>query len=293
MKNNYLKYFGFALATILFFILIKLSNVIEFAKNMKVETQEDRIILIIGVIIIMHFVLFIHELGHVVMGLLQGFRFELLVVGLLGIKREEEKIKIYLNKNFGYYGGLGLTVPKDDSSDNLRKFANVLLAGPIASIVFAVMCFFMVNYLANPYGVIVFTAGLASFGIFLATTIPSRSGMFYTDRKRYQRIMTAGKDQDVELAMLTVLGSFVKNQSYKDIKKEVFDVLITDNDLFVKHYGLFNLICWQIEHEGAIDDKVKEEYNQISKKLNKDMVKSYNDEIQKYAEKLKCKIDLN
>lgn len=293
MKNNYLKYFGFALATILFFILIKLSNVIEFAKNMKVEAQEDKIILIIGVIIIMHFVLLIHELGHVVMGLLKGFRFELLVVGLLGIKREEEKIKIYLNKNFCYYGGLGLTVPKDDSQDNLRKFANVLLAGPIASIVFAVMCFFMVNYLANPYGVIVFTAGLASFGIFLATTIPSRSGMFYTDRKRYQRLITAGKDQDVELAMIKVLGSFVKNQSYKDIKKEVFDVLITDNDLFVKHYGLFNFIIWQIEHEGAIDDKVKEEYNQISKKLNKNMVKSYNDEIQKYAEKLKYKIDLN
>jgi hypothetical protein len=220
------------------------------------------------------------------MGLLQGFRFELLVIGLLGVKREEEKIKIYLNKNFGYYGGLGLTVPKDDSSDNLRKFANVLLAGPIASIVFAVMCFFMVNYLANPYGVIVFTAGLASFGIFLATTIPSRSGMFYTDRKRYQRLMTAGKDQKVELAMLTILGSYVKNHSYKDIKKEVFDVLITDNDLFVKHYGLFNLICWQIEHEGAIDDKVKEEYNKISKKLNKNMVKSYNDEIQKYSDKI-------
>lgn len=293
MKNNYLKYFGFALATILFFILIRLSNVIEFAKNMKVEAQEDKIILIIGVIIIMHFVLLIHELGHVVMGLLQRFRFELLVVGLLGIKREEEKIKIYLNKNLGYYSGLGLTVPKDDSSNNLRKFANVLLAGPIASIVFAVMCFFMVNYLANPYGVIVFTAGLASFGIFLATTIPSRSGMFYTDRKRYQRLMTAGKDQEVELAMLTILGSYMKNHSYKDIKKEVFDVLITDNDLFVKHYGLFNLICWQIEHEGAIDDKVKKEYNQISKKLNKNMVKSYNDEIQKYAEKLKCKIDLN
>jgi hypothetical protein len=286
MKNKYLKYFGFALAIILFFILIKLSNVIEFAKNTKVETQEDKIILIVGVIIIMHFVLLIHELGHVIMGLLQGFRFELLVVGLLGIKREEEKIKIYLNKNFGYYGGLGLTVPKDDSSDNLRKFANVILAGPIASIVFAVICFFVVNYLANPYGVIVFTAGLASFGIFLATTIPSRSGMFYTDRKRYQRLIKAGKDQEVELAMLTILGSYVKNQSYKDIKKEVFDVLITDNDSFVKHYGLFNLICWQIEHEGAIEDKVKEEYNEISKKLNKNMVKSYNDEIQKYSDKI-------
>jgi len=286
MKNKYLKYFGFALAIILFFILIKLSNVIEFAKNTKVETQEDKIILIVGIIIIMHFVLLIHELGHVIMGLLQGFRFELLVVGLLGIKREEEKIKIYLNKNFGYYGGLGLTVPKDDSSDNLRKFPNVILAGPIASIVFAVICFFVVNYLANPYGVIVFAAGLASFGIFLATTIPSRSGMFYTDRKRYQRLIKAGKDQEVELAMLTILGSYAKNQSYKDIKKEVFDVLIIDNDSFVKHYGLFNLICWQIEHEGAIEDKVKEEYNEISKKLNKNMVKSYNDEIQKYSDKI-------
>lgn len=286
MKIKYLKYSGIALAIILFFILIKLSNVIEFAKNTKVETQEDKIILIVGVIIIMHFVLLIHEMGHVIMGLLQGFRFELLVVGLLGIKREEEKIKIYLNKNFGYYGGLGLTVPKDDSSDNLRKFANVILAGPIASIVFAVICFFVVNYLANPYGVIVFAAGLASFGIFLATTIPSRSGMFYTDRKRYQRLMTAGKDQEVELAMLTILGSYMKNQSYKNIKKEVFDILITDNDLFVKHYGLFNLICWQIEHQGAIDDKIKEEYNQISKQLNINMVKSYNDEIQKYSDKI-------
>lgn len=286
MKNIYLKYFGFALATILFFILIKLSNVIEFANSIKAETQEDKIIIIIGVIIIMHFVLFIHELGHVVMGLLQGFRFELLVVGLLGIKREEEKIKIYFNKNFGYYGGLGLVVPKDDSSDNLKIYANILLAGPIASIVFAVMCFFMVSYLANPFGIIVFTAGIASFGIFLATTIPSRSGMFYTDRKRYQRLMTPGKDQEVELAMLTILGSYAMNQSYKDIKKEVFDVLITDNDPFVKHYGLFNLICWQIEHEGAIEDKVKEEYNEITKKLNKNMVKSYNDEIQKYSDKI-------
>lgn len=274
-------------------ILIMLSNVFEFVMNMQVESTEDKIILILGVIIIMHFVLFIHELGHVVMGLLQGFRFELLVVGLLGIRREKEKIKIYLNKNFSYYGGLGLTVPIDDSSDNGGKFANVLLAGPIASIVFAVICFFIVNHLAKPYGVIFFAAGLGSFGIFLATTIPSRSGMFYTDRKRYQRLMTPGKDQDVELAMLTILGSFTKNQSYKDIKKEVFDVLITDNDIFVKHYGLFNLICWHIEHEGTIDDKVKEEYNQISKKLNKNMVKLYSDEIQKYAEKFKCRIDLN
>jgi hypothetical protein len=49
MKNNYLKYLVFALATIFTFILIELS-IIEFAKNMRVETHDDKIILTVGVI---------------------------------------------------------------------------------------------------------------------------------------------------------------------------------------------------------------------------------------------------
>ena len=36
-------------------------------------------------------VLGVHELGHLIAGLVQGFRFELFVVGPLGIRREEEK----------------------------------------------------------------------------------------------------------------------------------------------------------------------------------------------------------
>jgi hypothetical protein len=87
--------------------------------------------------------------------------------------------------------------------------------------------------------------------------------------------------------MFTILASYVVNQSYKNVKREVFNVLISDDDPFVKHYGLFNLICWQIEHEGAVEDKVKDAYNEISKKLNKNMAKAYNDEIQKYSDKFK------
>lgn len=268
------------------FGLIKLSKAIEFAKDMKVETSEEKIIMIVGVIIMVHFVLMIHELGHVVMGLLQGFRFELLVIGLLGIKRKKERIRIYLNKDMAYYGGAAMTLPADDSSENTGKFAKVLLAGPIASLAFAFICFFTVYHFANPYGIIVFTGGLASFGIFLATTIPSRSGMFFTDRKRYQRLMTPGKDQEVELAMLKILGSYVKNQSYKEIERDVIDVLISDEDPYIKCYGLFNMICWQMEHHGAVEDKVREEYEGISGKMNKDTVNFFNDEIQRYSERI-------
>jgi len=286
MKNIYLKYVGIALMAFVLFGLIKLSRVMEFARDMQVETSEEKIIMIVGIIMMVHFVLLIHELGHVVMGLLQGFRFELFVVGLLGMKREKEGIRIYLNKDMGYYGGAALTLPVDDSPDNRGKFAKVLLAGPIASLVFAFICFFTVYHFANPYGIIAFTGGLASFGIFLATTIPSRSGMFFTDRKRYQRLMTPGKDQEVEWAILKILGSYVKNQSYKEIERSAIDVLISEEDPYLKCYGFFNMMCWQLEHHGAIEDKVREEYEVISGKMNKDTVNFFNDEIRKYAERI-------
>lgn len=287
MNNNYLKYFVYALAAaVLFYLLIQLSDVAEFVKNMQIETQEEKIIFIIGFLIVIHLVLLIHELGHVVMGLLQGFRFELLVVGLLGIKRDDDKIKIYLNKDLGYYGGLALTLPQDDSPENLRKFANVILAGPIASLIFAVMSIFTVNYFINPYGIIAFFGGVTSFGIFLATTIPSKSGMFFTDRKKYQRLTTPGKDQEVELAMLTIIGSLIKNKSYVNINKEIFNVIIEDDDPNIKHYGLFNLMLWHIEHDGVIDENVKDSYNNVSKLIHKNVVKAYDEEIRKYADSI-------
>ena len=79
-------------------------------------------------------VLGVHELGHLITGLIQGFRFELFVVGPLGIKRENNRIKVYLNKNIAHYGGLASTLPRNDNAENSRILANICLAGPIASI---------------------------------------------------------------------------------------------------------------------------------------------------------------
>src|SRR5947209_4273195 len=71
-------------------------------------------------------VLPIHELGHLVAGILQGFRFQLFIVGLLGIKRVGNGIKLYLNKNIGYMGGVTATVPVGHNNKNKRKYAIVV-----------------------------------------------------------------------------------------------------------------------------------------------------------------------
>ena len=37
-----------------------------------------------------------HELGHLCAGLIQGFRFELFVVGLLGVRRTQKGVQLFL-----------------------------------------------------------------------------------------------------------------------------------------------------------------------------------------------------
>lgn len=241
----------------------------------------------VGIILMAFVVLAIHELGHLIIGLQQGFRFELFVVGPLGIKRENNKIKVYLNKNLGYYGGVAATSPIDDSPENANKFAKILLAGPITSVLFAIVSFLIAYLVGKPLEILFYSGGAISIAIFLATTVPSRTGMFFTDRKRYQRLLTPGKDQEVELAMLRIMGRFSNDNSYKNIDENDINILISDDLPFIKFFGLFNLVCQQLEKNKVVEEDVLKQYETTSKEMSKSIVKAFNKEIEKYKEKLK------
>jgi hypothetical protein len=283
-ESKYTEYLEWILMLVLFLGLIIISKQFEFLKNLKPDTSTGKYIMIAGIVLMGFVVLAVHELGHLIAGLMNGFRFELFVVGPLGVKRENDKVKIYLNKNLGYYGGVAATTPVDDHDDNGRKFAKVLLAGPIASIIFAMVCFVLAYLAGKPLGFIFYTGGLISIAIFFATTIPSRTGMFFTDRKRYQRLVHPGKDQDVELAMLKIMGTFSKDNSYKNMNKKDIQVLIDDDLPFIKFFGLFNLFCFQLEHQGRVDEDIISAYENLSKKMSKNLVVAFNKEIEQFKE---------
>jgi len=242
-------------------------------------------IMIIGIFFSSFVVLGFHELGHLITGIVQGFKFELFVVGPLGIKREHGKIKFYLNKNLGYYGGIAATIPKDDHPDNPKKFANVLLGGPIASIIFAIICFLISYFIGKPLGILFYSGGTISIAIFFATTIPSKTGMFFTDRKRYQRLTKPGKDQEVELAILRIMGNYSKDNSYLNICRNDIDILISDDIPFNHFFGLSSLICFQLEKNKIVEAQVLEDYKEASKKMSKKIVVAFDKEIEKYKEK--------
>ena len=283
-ENN--KYIEWILLIILFCGLMYLTANLEFTQNLKPETQTDKILMYIGIFIMVHIVILAHELGHIVTGLVQGFKLELLVVGLLGIKREDRKVKVYLNKNLGFYGGVASTSPMDEVDDLPTKFGRILLAGPIASILFAIICLVACFFVGKPYGIILYAGCITSIGMFLGTTIPSKTGMFFTDRKRYQRLTTPGRDQQTELAMLNIMTHFLKDDSYQNVEKDDIETLISDETPSVNFYGLFYMICWQLEHQGKVDENLKKQYEYASNSIPKNLVKVLNKEIENYRQEL-------
>ena len=182
----------------------------------------------------------IHELGHLLTGLAQGFRFEMFVVFLLGIKRTGKgDVKVYINKNIGYMGGIAATVPTDPHADNRRKFARVIIAGPLASLVFALLCFAGLTFAKGALFSFFLIAGASSIGLFFATTLPKKSGMFFTDRARYQRLISKGKSACSEAALLEIMAIAVKDNSCKNLPLEKMRLLQEDDEDFMRFWGYY------------------------------------------------------
>ena len=182
----------------------------------------------------------VHEMGHLLTGLAKGFRFELFVVGLLGIKRTDQGVKFYLNKDIGMMGGVAATIPVRQSRDNRKKFALMVLAGPLSSLLFGLLAFVILNLCtsgaARGFWLV---AGACSVGLVLATTLPRKTGIFFTDRTRFQRLMSKGKVGEIEEALLTMMAQYTIDQSSKNIDITLARLVQTDEEAFMRFWGYY------------------------------------------------------
>ncbi|WP_037321227.1 M50 family metallopeptidase [Salegentibacter sp. Hel_I_6] len=239
----------------------------------------SKIIEIALLLIIPLVVIGIHELGHLITGVYLGFRLELFILGPLGIKRDEDKIKIYFNKNIAHYGGITSTIPRKDSPENNRKFALILLAGPITSLFLSIFLGALYYTLEFQFSKFLLIGSLTSLGIFLVTTIPNKTGMFFTDRKRYQRLTKDGPEKDVELALLRIIGNYGKDNSYKNVNPNDIELVIQDKDY--KYFGLFTKLTYEHETTGKFDLTTKREFEKKSNEMPKSSVKAMRMQLEK------------
>ena len=197
----------------------------------------------------------VHELGHLLTGLVQGFRFELFVIFLFGVRRTDKGIQPFLNRNIGYMGGVAATVPTTKDVRNRKKFAYIVLAGPIASLLFAVVCFLFLMYTRNLLWSFWLIAAATSIGLFFATTLPTKTGIFFTDRARFQRLISKGQEGRSEEALLQILAQSTVDNSCKNISLQDARILQTDKEVLMRFWGHY----YEYQFFKANDARIKAE----------------------------------
>ncbi|OWT51693.1 site-2 protease family protein [Bacillus sp. K2I17] len=94
-------------------------------------------------------VVIIHELGHVVFGVIGGLTFKFMTVGPITVQKEKGKVRIRENKLWAYFGGVAMLIPPSIVTPNLsKKWAWMTLGGPITSLLFGITFgyIYMVSY---------------------------------------------------------------------------------------------------------------------------------------------------
>lgn len=185
--------------------------------------------------------LLVHELGHLLTGLALGFRFYILVVGPLGIRRnpDTQRVQWYLNRDAGLYGGIAGIVPIQTDNSLRKKFAAIVAAGPLISLLMGVLTIWLgyigANALTSDSSAVARIAvcfslifGVFSSMFFLATTIPGRTGPFFTDRGRFMRLIGGGHPAAVEQATLELLVHSQSGQTYATLNQEQIALLTNE-----------------------------------------------------------------
>ncbi|HSM25019.1 MAG TPA: M50 family metallopeptidase [Anaerolineaceae bacterium] len=213
----------------------------------------------------------VHEFGHILTGLKEGFKFHTLVLGPFGFKRDEkDKIIFYFEKDVSLWGGLAATVPTNDNEDNFKKFGRVLLGGPIASIIFGAVWM--------PFGIIeknnfFLLLGLMPLSMGIISLIPLRNGAFYTDGGRWRRMHKNKKTQAVEVAIWNLTQNAIIHGNYKKANLNEIMILKKDEDIRTKFLGHYYAYCYYKDHQDTSNiEEEKAELERLKDKVPKQMV---------------------
>lgn len=161
----------------------------------------------------------VHELGHVVAGRWQNFKFYNLTVGPFAWKPDDDdRIRFHWNTNLNVAGGVAVMLP--NGTDRLRKrFMWFAAGGPLASVVLAVVSYFLAGVF-NPSSFPYFAAyTIAAFSglIWIATMIPIRAGGFASDGLRILTFARNGATATADLTGLRAIAHLRAGKPYSEL----------------------------------------------------------------------------
>jgi len=227
---------------------------------------------------------FVHELGHVFIGLINGWKLTFLVVGPLGIRRDEHgDIKIYFEKNVMLWGGVAGTLPTNEKENNIDIWKNILIAGPIASIILGLISIPLGLYLNNMFWGIL---GAMAIGMGIASVLPFpiKTGIGYIDGYRWKRLKN--KSDNVGYMEEVALFRFVEyehfNKSFQNFDSDYIRFLKQSKYPIIQLYGLYAEYKYYLSIEDHINLKtVEDEMENIKSKTPKFIYDSFKSNLHK------------
>lgn len=157
------------------------------------EIQIKPLFVLIGVILSIWIAITLHELGHICMGLLNGFKFIYFITGPFEFY-SNKKIYIRENKNWLFFFGVSLLISKDKNMNTLRnKWLLFSAGGPLMSFFIALIMYTLYEMTGISF-ILVFS--IINATIALVTLIPTNmmlksdgyiiKGLLLNNEKSYQ-----------------------------------------------------------------------------------------------------------
>jgi hypothetical protein len=159
-----------------------------------------------------------HELGHVIGGLLAGFRFISLAAGPLRVIATAQGVRLGWNRNLELAGGMATTLPTDGGNLRLRLMAAVG-SGPLSSLLLGLAGGGLAIRLlpeAPDLGALAAMMGLSGLAIFLATISPQQSGGAQSDGEQLLALLRGGSQMELHELNLRIQISSMQGARPRD-----------------------------------------------------------------------------
>jgi hypothetical protein len=170
-------------------------------------------------------VLATHEIGHLLGGLSQGMRFLLLIVGPFGWHASVSGTRFEWNTNLALMGGIAAAVPTKVGADLRRQLLVLIAGGPAASLLLTVLAVGIASVSDPRFTAYCVVVAASSFGIFLVTLIPVRSGGFMSDGMQIIDVLRGGSAVVERSALMQIFAESLDGVRPRDWDSKAIDEL--------------------------------------------------------------------
>ncbi|MET1163375.1 MAG: site-2 protease family protein [Pseudoxanthomonas sp.] len=174
-------------------------------------------------------VIAVHEAGHLLMGLRQGMRFLLYVVGPFGFVGGGEGIRFRWFFNLGTLGGLAAAMP-DPQRPLAMQMKPMVLGGPLASLLLAAAGFAVMAMSEGRLAAYALIVGLLSAAVFVLTALPFRAGGFMSDGMQWLAYRRGGAGMERRARLTALMGMSMAGTRPRDLDEETLRLTLEAAD---------------------------------------------------------------